>query len=105
MNEQIAHFHEERDQMIARVQEYAANIEKLRTEMLPFKDQEKECVRILYNGMQILADQDPEEHEQVPMTNLIGLAKLLVSGIVPLYKGGLLEYVPPNNTTALLMPI
>ena len=64
--------------MIARVQEYAANIDRLRLEMMPFKEQEKQCVKILYNGIRYLAEQD-EDDGQAPMSNLVGLAKLLVS--------------------------
>ncbi|XP_067944997.1 uncharacterized protein, partial [Watersipora subatra] len=76
MNEQIAHFHEERDQMIANVKEYASNIERLRMEMLPFKEQEKRCVTIFRTGL-ILLD-DLEEDKDLPMTNLMGFAKALV---------------------------
>lgn len=85
MNEQIAHFHEERDQMIGRVQEYASSIDRLRAEMMPFKEQEKECVRILYNGMRFLANEDPVDDGQAPMSNLVGLAKLFVSHLFLLF--------------------
>ena len=45
LNEQLAHFHEQRDEMIEQVRAYAASIETLRNQMLPIKERERERVR------------------------------------------------------------
>lgn len=55
LNEQLAHFHEQRDEMIEQVRAYAASIETLRNQMLPIKEREKQASKLMYKGLCFLA--------------------------------------------------
>ena len=55
LNEQLAHFHEQRDEMIEQVRSYAASIETLRNQMLPIKEREKQASKLMYKGLCFLA--------------------------------------------------
>lgn len=77
MNEHIAHFHTQRDEMIAQVNEYAASIERLRAQMMPYRESEQESVQIIYKGLCSLAE-FCGDIDSTPGGSLVEMTKLLV---------------------------